>query len=171
MGTNLADENQQKHLLPRKQPTRRYKTAFPKWRLRNKRRNFILMTCDYPDLGRAPDWLKQISHAARPIRSPTPSGWWRVISMEFLRSFLRRHFAGKPVVASRNIGSEPLYGCFRRNRTRRSPLVGLSLLVVLPHKCLICDYFVLAWKKDDLMENARQNRRMQVPMQRLTSPK
>ena len=28
--------------------------------------------------------------------------------MEFLRSFLRRHLAGKPVVASRNIG------CFRR---------------------------------------------------------
>ena len=30
---------------------------------------------------------------------------WRVraVSMEFLRSFLRRHFAGKPVVASRNV--------------------------------------------------------------------
>ena len=26
------------------------------------------------------------------------------ISMEFLRSFLRRHFVGKPVVASRNVG-------------------------------------------------------------------
>ena len=25
--------------------------------------------------------------------------------MEFLRSFLRRHFEGKPVVASRNVGS------------------------------------------------------------------
>ena len=32
------------------------------------------------------------------------SGWWHVISMEFLRSFLRRHFAGKQVVASRNVG-------------------------------------------------------------------
>ena len=31
------------------------------------------------------------------------SGWWRVISMEFLRSFLRRYFAGKPPVASRNV--------------------------------------------------------------------
>jgi len=30
---------------------------------------------------------------------------WRVISMEFLRSFLRRHFAGKPFVASRKVGS------------------------------------------------------------------
>ena len=28
---------------------------------------------------------------------------WRVISMEFLRSLLRRHFAGKPLVASRNV--------------------------------------------------------------------
>ena len=36
------------------------------------------------------------------------SGKWHVISMEFLRSFLRRHFAGKPVVASRNVG------CFLR---------------------------------------------------------
>ena len=29
---------------------------------------------------------------------------WRVISVEFLHSSLRRHFAGKPVVASRNVG-------------------------------------------------------------------
>ena len=32
------------------------------------------------------------------------SGWWWVISMEFLCSFLRRHFAGKPVVGSWNVG-------------------------------------------------------------------
>ena len=31
------------------------------------------------------------------------SGKWRVIGMEFLRSFLRRHLAGKPVVASSNV--------------------------------------------------------------------
>ena len=35
------------------------------------------------------------------------SGWWRVISMEFLRSFLRR-LAGKTVVTSPNVG------CFLR---------------------------------------------------------
>ena len=47
-------------------------TGFPaKWRLRNERRNSILMTCHYPDLGSASDWLNQISHAARPIRSTT----------------------------------------------------------------------------------------------------
>ena len=32
------------------------------------------------------------------------SGRWRVISMEFLRSFFRRHLAGKPVIASPNVG-------------------------------------------------------------------
>ena len=32
------------------------------------------------------------------------SGYWRVISMEFLSSFLRRHFAGKPMVTTRNVG-------------------------------------------------------------------
>ena len=36
------------------------------------------------------------------------SGQWYVISMEFPRSFLRRHFAGKPEVTSRNVG------CFLR---------------------------------------------------------
>ena len=40
------------------------------------------------------------------------SGQWYVISMEFLRSFLRRHFAGKPVVASRNVGYFPRLGLF-----------------------------------------------------------
>ena len=42
-----------------------------KRRLRNEHRNSILMTRHYPDLGSAFDWLKQISHAARPIRSTT----------------------------------------------------------------------------------------------------
>ena len=53
-------------------------------------------------LGSASHWLKQISHAARPIRSTIQI--WHVTSMEFLRSYLRRHFAGKPVVPSRNVG-------------------------------------------------------------------
>ena len=46
--------------------------GFPtKWHLRNKRRNSILMTCHYPDLGSTSDWLKQISLEAWPIRSTT----------------------------------------------------------------------------------------------------
>ena len=32
-------------------------------------RNSMLMTCRYPDVGSASDWLNQISHEARPIRS------------------------------------------------------------------------------------------------------
>ena len=42
-----------------------------KWRLRNERRNAILMTCHYPDLGSASDWLKQTSHALCSFRNTT----------------------------------------------------------------------------------------------------
>ena len=57
----------------RKQPTfGDATTGLPaKWRLRNERRNSILMTRHYPDLGSASHWLNQISHVARPIRSTT----------------------------------------------------------------------------------------------------
>ena len=45
-------------------------TGFPtKWRLRNERRNSILMTRHYPDLDSSSDWLNQISHAAWPLSS------------------------------------------------------------------------------------------------------
>ena len=57
-------------------------TGFPaKWLLRNERRNSILMTRHYPDLGSASDWLNQISHAARPIRSTTQI--WEVTSHQY----------------------------------------------------------------------------------------
>ena len=42
-----------------------------KRRLRNKRRNSILMARHYPDLGSVSDWSKQISRTARPIRNGT----------------------------------------------------------------------------------------------------
>ena len=60
-------------LSPRKQPTfGDATTGFQaKWRLRNEHRNSTLMTRHYPDLGSPSDWLNQISHAARPIRSTT----------------------------------------------------------------------------------------------------
>ena len=46
--------------------------SFPaKRHVRNVRRNSILMTHHYPDLGSASDWLNQISYTARPIRSNT----------------------------------------------------------------------------------------------------
>ena len=41
------------------------------WRVRKKRRNSILMPSDYPDLGSASDWLKQVSHTVWQIRSIT----------------------------------------------------------------------------------------------------
>ena len=94
----------------RKQPTfGDASTGFPaKWRLRNERRNFILMTRHYPDLSNASDWLNQISYAARPIRRTTRI--WVVTRhhYEILRSFLRRHLSGKPVVTAPNVG------CFLR---------------------------------------------------------
>ena len=45
---------------------------FPRKMMSEKQhRNSILMTRHYSDLGSASDWLKQISHAAQPIRSTT----------------------------------------------------------------------------------------------------
>ena len=88
-------------------------TGFPaKWSLRNERRNSILMTRHFPELGSVSDWLNQISHAARPIRSTTQI--WVVTRHQygFLHSFLRRHLAGKPLVASPNVG------CFLRLEER-----------------------------------------------------
>ena len=62
-----------------KYPSLRKQTTFcnatngfsAKWSLRNERRNSILMTCHYPDLGSASDWLKQTSHALWPFRNTT----------------------------------------------------------------------------------------------------
>ena len=55
------------HISLRKQPTfSRRNTGFPvKSSLRNDCRNFILITYQYPDLGSASDWLKQIPFAVR----------------------------------------------------------------------------------------------------------
>ena len=74
-------------------------TLFP-----NKRINSILMTHHYPDgvvllIGRATREICFIHSRGLPR-----SGWWHVISMKFLRAFLWRHFAGKPVVASQTVG-------------------------------------------------------------------
>ena len=46
-----------------------------KRRLKNKRRNSILTTRHYPDLGSAFDRWNQISHVARPIRSNYTQIW------------------------------------------------------------------------------------------------
>ena len=82
-------------------------TGFPaKWLLRNERRNSILMTRHYPNLGTASDWSCRVGNLVQPIRSTTQI--WVVTRIEFLRSFFRRHLARKPVVAPPNVG------CFLR---------------------------------------------------------
>ena len=80
--------------------------------LRNERRNSILMTRHYPNLGSASDWLKQISHAAWPIRSTTQ---FRVVTRhQFGISALVSQtsqltsFRWKTMVVSRDVG------CFLR---------------------------------------------------------
>ena len=94
----------------RKQPTSRevVTSALAKQRLSNERRNSILMTCHYPDVGSASDCLKRDSLAAQPIRSTTKIWVLHVTSMEFLRSLLRRRFARVQVATSRDVG------CFLR---------------------------------------------------------
>ena len=57
----------------RKQPTFGDATTdFPaKWRLRNERRNSILMTRHYPDLGSTSDWSCRVGNLIQLIRSST----------------------------------------------------------------------------------------------------
>ena len=84
-------------------------TGFPTKRcLRNERRKSILMTRHYPDLGIASDWLNQISHAVRSIRSTTQN--WVVTRHQYgiFALVSQTYLAGKPVVASPNVG------CFLR---------------------------------------------------------
>ena len=57
-------------------------TGFPaKWRLRNERRNSILMTCHYPDLGRVSDWSWRVGNLLQPIRSTTQT--WLVTHHQY----------------------------------------------------------------------------------------
>jgi len=50
--------------------------------------------------------------------------------MEYLRSFLRRHFAGKPLVASPNVG------CFLKLQNRRNTSFVLKTFNIILHKSL-----------------------------------
>ena len=75
----------------------------PKLRLRNERRNSILMTRHYPYLGSASDWLNQISHPAWPIRSTTQI--WVVTRHQYRISSL---------VSQTSFGGETSLSCFLR---------------------------------------------------------
>ena len=66
-----------------------------KWRLRDKRRNFTLMTCHYPVwIVLLTGWSKFPSQLNQKEALPR-SGYWHVISIECLRSFLRWSFLGQ----------------------------------------------------------------------------
>ena len=58
--------------------------------------------CHYPDLSSASDCNFPSAHDQS--EAPPRSGYWHLNSMKFLQSFLRRHFAGKPVLVVKNVG-------------------------------------------------------------------
>ena len=58
--------------------------------------------CHYPDLSSASDCNFPLAHDQSEALPRT--GYWYLNSMKFLRSFLRRHFTGKPLVVSQKIG-------------------------------------------------------------------
>ena len=77
------------------------------------------MTCHYPDLGRAYHWLKQISLSTRPFRSTTKI--WVVTSYRHGNSaVLRRYFAEKPVMESRNVGQDCVFSLAKINREKQN---------------------------------------------------
>ena len=84
-------------LSPRKQPTLGdATTCFPaKLRLRNERKNSILMTRHYPDLGSASDWSCRLVNLIQLIRSTTQI--WVVSSHQYGISALvsRTSFGGE----------------------------------------------------------------------------
>ena len=85
-------------------------------RVMNKRRNYILMMFHSPVVPLIGTRVtKEICF--NPSEALARSGWWRFISIDFLRSFPRHHFAGKPVVLLRNVS------CF------------LRLVLLLPNNC------------------------------------
>ena len=86
------------------------------------RGNSILMTSHYPDLGNVSDYLKQIFHAAQPIRSTIQS--WAMTSHQYGISapVSQALFRGK-AVASQNVS------CFLRLRYVSSPFRHFSLFL------------------------------------------
>ena len=90
--TSLGNFTHAHHKLEKTADIREATTCFPtKWRPRNERGNSILIMRHYQDLGSACEWLKIWFIQSQELPR---SGCWYVISMEFLRTFLRRHFAG-----------------------------------------------------------------------------
>ena len=119
-------------------------TGFPAKRsLRNKCGNSVLMTCHYHI------WVVLLIgwKFGCPIRST--SQIWVVThqSREFLRSFLRFHFVGKPVAALWNVA------CFLFSQARWSSTLSLSKVMIVIYKwilhlqvstsCLLCTHLTI----------------------------
>ena len=113
----------------RKQPTfGDATTSFPaKWRLRKERRNSILMTRHYRDLGSDSDWLNQISHPARPIRSTTQI-WVVTLHQYGISALVSQTFFGRETSGS--IAKCRLLRLDERARTKL--LSWQSKLIALP---------------------------------------
>ena len=121
-------------------------TGFPaKWRLRNERRNSILMTRRYPDLASASDWLKKISHAARPIR--ITSQIWVVTRQQFISAFVSQtSFGGETSgrVAKCRLFSQAITCLVIWILQLFCCISGLSLVVaIVPDWRLYCLVFLL----------------------------
>ena len=84
---------------------RRYHWFPAKWRVRNERRNSILMTRHCSDLGSVSNWSRRVGNLIQPIRSTTQI--WVVTRHQYGISALlsQTSFGGEPVVASPNYGS------------------------------------------------------------------
>ena len=121
----------------RKKPTFGDATArFPaKWRVRNERRNSILIT-RHTDLGSACDWLNQIFDAVRPIRSSTQI--WVVTRLQYGISALvsETSFGGETSgsVAKCRLFSQVNYPPKSRPRT----VHGLGVVTYLNYHVLSC---------------------------------
>ena len=63
------------------------------------------------------------------------SGWWRIISIEFLCSFLRCHFVGKPVGGSRNVCCFPMLianlAILTKNKKKRKTLISIYAIFAI----------------------------------------
>ena len=69
--------------------------------LRNERRNSILMTCQYTDLGSASDWMCREGSLPQPIRSTIPDlGSDTSSALNFCAE--SRHYTTPPLVSQRN---------------------------------------------------------------------
>ena len=114
-----------------KQPTFGHATTgFPtKWRLRNERRNSILMTRQYPDLGSASDWSSHVGNLIQPVRSTTQI--WIVTRHQYRISVLvsQTSFGGK---TSGCVAKCPLFS--------RVTFIGVYIYIFF-HRCMFVVYF------------------------------